>query len=564
MALFKTHTHTSSHRGGKSSGVAGVIFGLIFAAFSSIFIYLGVKTSVDDASRNQWPTAPCSIQKFNIKSRPNLDPPFQPKVKFTYEWENKQYTGSKVWPKKLGEEEFEELGELIEQVRNKQITQCYINPEKPNEAILVQEPHSIFGGVIFAIFGSIFGLIGISIAVYSLKSLTKKTKSVSKSPKSKGSVIAILFFGAFALAGFGVLIGVVIPMWKNYYSAKDWVPTNATVIWSTVRSHKGDDGSTYSVDIFYKYSVNGHTYKSNGYGLMGGSSSGRANKEAVVKEHPKGKSITCYVNPANPHQTLLKRELGWWAAFTLFPLPFIAIGAGGLGFALFGKSKSTKSSNSALRNVRAVQGKEPKIAHFKPTLKRWLWLLGSIAIAAFWNGIVSLFLFGELIPSWQRGDKDWFLTLFLTPFVLVGIGFILNIFYRFLACFNPAPNLTLAPGALTLTESATLKWNTLNGEHRVQDFTLYLVGEEKTTYRRGKNSHTETSVFYEEELFKSSDPRKIRRGELSIELPQELHPSWDGDHNSINWQLKVRGDISFWPDISDDYAIEVLPNNSQP
>ena len=46
--------------------------------------------------------------------------------------------------------------------------------------------------------------------------------------------------------------------------------------------------------------------------------------------------------------------------------------------------------------------------------------LGSLGICLFWNGIVSVFVV-KIIMDWRGGNGNWFETLFLTPFVLIGL-----------------------------------------------------------------------------------------------------------------------------------------------
>ena len=398
------------------------------------------------------------------------------------------------------------------------------------------------------------------------KSFRKKDKALSSKKKEKvGNLIMIPFFGIFGLAGFAVLIFFVIPMWTKYFDAQSWQSKTATVVWSKVRTHDGDDGDTYSADIFYKYNYGERVYKSNNVDLMGGSSSGRGGKQDKVKAHPPGKQITCFVNPDNPHDALLEREMGWWAAFSLFPLPFIVVGVGGLIWGL----KKKKKALSARAKLRKSKSRPDTSAYrsshrkeFSPRGKRIGWIFGVLFIAAFWNGIVSVFLC-QLIPTWQKGEPDWFLTLFLTPFVAVGIGMILHVFYRILACFNAAPILTLAPAEITLGQATQLKWKTLSGEHKLSHFAIYLVGEEEARYRRGTDTVTDTSIFYEQALIDTKDPRKVRRGEAEIVLPSDTMPSWKSSNNAIKWSLRVRGEISFWPDIKDNYEVTVLPTDTQ-
>jgi len=112
-------------------------------------------------------------------------------------------------------------------------------------------------------------------------------------------------------------------------------------------------------------------------------------------------------------------------------------------------------------------------------------------------------------------------------------------------------------------ESVQLKWKTLSGEHKLSHFAIYLVGEEEAKYRRGTNSVTDISIFYEQALIDTKDPRKVRRGEAEIVLPSDTMPSWKSTNNAIKWSLRVRGEISLWPDIKDNYEVTVLPANSQ-
>ena len=54
----------------------------------------------------------------------------------------------------------------------------------------------------------------------------------------------------------------------------------------------------------------------------------------------------------------------------------------------------------------------------------------------------------------------------------------------------------------------------------------------------------------------------MARGSAEIDLsslPSPIMPTWKGEHNRIKWSLRVIGDVGFWPDISDDYEIEILP-----
>lgn len=92
--------------------------------------------------------------------------------------------------------------------------------------------------------------------------------------------------------------------------------------------------------------------------------------------------------------------------------------------------------------------------------------LGLLAISLFWNGIVSVFvalalsstlhLLGVAVPEWfpapkmNQSDMGWgmtiFLWLFLTPFMLIGLGMILG----FLSCLGGRTEVRITPTGGTL------------------------------------------------------------------------------------------------------------------
>lgn len=553
--------------GQKANGGCGlIIFGVIWTVFCGFMFstaITGITSSKDDSA---WPSATCEIEYFEIVDSAKDDSPFSLRARYTYHWEGQQYTSTKVTLKESKQDDYIDLVDQLESYRRKELQQCFVNPENPSEAVLTPSFGFDWSSVIFSVVGACFTAVGIGMIIFGIRSKRKEKQELSsQADKEGGKAIIIPFFTIFALAGLGILFFVVVPMWQTYFAAKSWVETPATVIWSEVRTHRGDDSTTYSPDIFYRYSFERKIYKSNTRGLMGSSSSsGRSAKQAIVNAHPADKEITCFVNPERPHETLLERNMGWWAAFTLFPLPFAAIGIGGLWFTIRKKKKiSARSAASALRESPATNEYaspfRSKQAHkkFSPGKKRFFWLLGALAIAAFWNGIISVFIV-ESLADWKNGNIDWF----MVPFILVGLALLLHVFYRLLACFNPAPKLILLPGEIEIGSIALLKWSVANGGHKLNHFAIYLVGEEEARYRRGTDTVTETEIFYEQALIDTKSPREVSSGTAEIKLPLETVPSWKSTNNAIKWSLRVRGDIPLWPDISDNYDITVTATNS--
>lgn len=337
------------------------IFGLVWTAFSSIFLVIGLMSVVGGINRSGWRETPCQIGKFEITDDPGKDSPFETKVEYTYDWEGNSYTGENLRANDNADDNYEALGELLDQYRNGELTVCFVNPDSPGESVLVPISEDFWGGLAFAFAGGCFVAIGIGLIIASRKQKAFLTGQIPP-PKEKGGnaprAVLIPVFTFFGLAGFGVLFGVVIPQWNKFGEAKSWKATPGEVIWSRVKTHRGDDGTTYSADIFYQYEFNGREYKSNTVDLMSGSSSGRSSKQEKVDDHPPGTEITCYVNPEKPWQALLERDLGWWALFALFPLPFIAVGIFGWWY-LLRRGREEDETESKRSNPRRLRSRNP-------------------------------------------------------------------------------------------------------------------------------------------------------------------------------------------------------------
>jgi hypothetical protein len=164
-----------------------------------------------------------------------------------------------------------------------------------------------------------------------------------------------------------------------------------------------------------------------------------------------------------------------------------------------------------------------------------------------------------LIKDWGSGGFSWFPAIFLTPFVLIGLGLISAFLHQLGAFFNPRPVLHLDSGQPRLGTTMTVRWEIPAGAGRLKSLKILLRGEEVATYRRGTNSVTERSTFHETEILSTEMVEMMRAGRGSTRLPAESVPSWKSSNNRIEWTIAVEGSIALWPDISDTHCIEVLP-----
>jgi hypothetical protein len=385
---------------------------------------------------------------------------------------------------------------------------------------------------------------------------------MSNRNRTNNPAAGFAFFAIFALAGTVMFYLISYPMVSEFISSRTWQTVPCTIVSSSVKESTDDDGSTYKAAISYSYTYNNTNYRGDRYNFNIGYSSGSAGKQRIVDAYPVGLNTTCYVNPSNPNKSVLNNEFSPYLLLALFPLPFLAVGFGGL----LGKWRShspagasplrLSASHHTTKPQSAGTGDHPLKATLSPTAK----IVGCIGIALFWNGIVSIFLFTQLIPSFSSGKPDYILALFLTPFVLIGLVFIGAVFYFLMARTNPTPVVTISDALLTPGATTTVQWHLEgNNNRRVDAVSLILIGQEWTRYRRGTDTRTDTFIFYEKPVFISQSPAAISRNSVSLRIPEAVMHSFTSDNNKIEWYIKLHGTIKGWPDILQHFPITVTP-----
>ena len=104
-----------------------------------------------------------------------------------------------------------------------------------------------------------------------------------------------------------------------------WPLVLGKIITSQVQSHHGEDGTTYSADIEYSYTVNEKQFKSDVI-VIGGHDYG----SSAVERYPLGASVTVAYNPINPHQAVLEpgvesTEIQTWGISMMSGAFFMAV-----------------------------------------------------------------------------------------------------------------------------------------------------------------------------------------------------------------------------------------------
>jgi hypothetical protein len=262
----------------------------------------------------------------------------------------------------------------------------------------------------------------------------------------------------------------------------------------------------------------------------------------------------------------------------LIPLVFVLVGGGGIYFTrrsarwkqapsaggkwLPKQSRMPAEPTRRIAAIPAVSADEGPVV-LNPTVSPWVKLIGMIFVATFWNGIVSVFVF-QAIKGWQHGSPEWFLAIFLIPFVLIGLVMIGAIGYFFLALFNPRPVLTVSARAVRLGDALDLQWRMHGRTEVMERLRIYLEGREEATYRRGTSTSTDKEIFATIDLANVAGLADKRAGQCRVTIPANTMHSFESDNNKIIWRLKVHGTIRRWPDVNEEFPVALLPANSKP
>ena len=402
-----------------------------------------------------------------------------------------------------------------------------------------------------------------------------KQKDKSKAPKAPygnkqlKKVGPVLFGMIFVLVGMGVFCWLSVRPYIKTQRAKSWIEMPCIILSASVGMHEGDDSTTYSIDIIYQYTFEGMDYTCDDYNFIGGSSSGYDGKKEVVDRYLTMTAPVCYVNPDKPSEAVLQRNLTAGNAYGLFGLIFVFGGLAIIVGALKKKNHGGPDWLPAIKTNKEFRDNEytftqqtfdPKqeSIDLKPNRSQFGKFTFAIFFCLFWNGIVSIFLY-QVYNGFKSGHPEWCLTLFMIPFVLVGVGSIGFIIYQFLALFNPRYTLTLRPGQLYPGTAGVITWNVRGQVNRIGTLTIKLLGKEQATYHEGTDTHTSNNTFFEMELFKTLDTPDIAVGQIGFAIPEETMHSFEAENNKIIWCINFHGDIAHWPDIKHYYKITVSP-----
>jgi hypothetical protein len=274
----------------------------------------------------------------------------------------------------------------------------------------------------------------------------------------------------------------------------------------------------------------------------------------------------------------LTRDM-WFGAI---PVVFMLVGAGGV-IGTYRKKSGARSRFGVAADpepvpVREITGAVSPVAitssvdemsgpHvLKPAGSRLAGLIFFAVFTAIWNGVLW-FGFVPGISFFRRGSTgvfDWIQMLFLLPFLAIGLVLIGVVIYQWMSLFNPKTELTITPSTPALGGKLDLRWRLTGRTGVLRNLKIVLEAREEATYRRGTRTSTDRKVFFKLDAASASDMAEMTEGRASVTLPTDTMPTFKSDNNRIIWSLRVLGEIPRWPDLNEEFVIDVCPEANIP
>ncbi|MCU0978057.1 MAG: hypothetical protein MUF25_02700 [Pirellulaceae bacterium] len=204
-----------------------------------------------------------------------------------------------------------------------------------------------------------------------------------------------------------------------------------------------------------------------------------------------------------------------------------------------------------------------KLSYRLPVVQSPAWrLIFASVFGLIWN-ISSAVLAFFAMKSVLSGRPEWFLVLFMIPFVAVGAWLVRDFVRQMLIHTGIGPT-QVEISAHPLRPSAAFQVYVSQGGHlSMRSLTLSLVCEEAATCQQGTDLRTETKVVFDRQIFRQTDfpidPGMPFEHQCSVEIPVHAAHSFQSQHNAVNWKLVVRGEAESWPPFERAFPVIVYP-----
>jgi hypothetical protein len=536
-------------------GCGSVFFGVFFL-MGMLFVVLIVGEGIKHVEPWAWVETPCTIVSSEVQETGDDEKPYRPAARFRYEVGGRAFHGETIARGSGGTANYDKARDAAARYTPGTALTCWYDPDHPALSVLERRLPWIFLVVFFPLIFVAIGAIGLWATWRGEpESAESEITSISDSAgKGRGHRFMIGLGLVFAVVGAAVFTFLfAVPAFRTIEST-GWETRPCTIVRSTVRSWSTDDGTSYRGDVLYEYTAHGRVWRSNRVTFFSALASGRGEARAMRDRYPSGADLAAWVDPGDPTRSVLERDFRPKYLLGLMPLLFLIAG---VALMRYGWKQLHVGDERGIRTTDAERRSAGPVV-LKPQLSPIGKVMGTLFFALFWNGIVSIFVW-QAWKAWQSGRPDWFLSVFLIPFVLVGIASCAFVGHFALALANPRPRVTLQNGEPCLGDELRIDWRFTGRASRLTNLEIFLEGREEATYQRGTDTVTDREVFATLAMVDTGNDWEIPRGSATLAIPDDTMHTFTAGNNKIIWEIKVKGEIPRWPDVDQNFPVTLHP-----
>ena len=435
---------------------------------------------------------------------------------------------------------------------------CYVDPGDPSRAVLRQQvPWEALGFAAAALL--VGGGLWVSLAAARAARSGSRVSGQASAHEVPPDVVGRQTQRAHALvlclfsAGFftGVLPLVTLPALRAL-DARRWQPVPCRILHSDV--HLGSTGKKGTqLDILYGYAVAGTGYQSNRLGPVDEFLLTRADRHELLDRFPVGTTSTCYVNPGDPVEAVLTRELGPSHLVFLLAPPFFLLGSlyclchlAVSGFAAeaeaFGRRPQSDARTAFLRRRAS------------PVLGFLVSAFGALG----YNLLVSFFL-RALVQEWINGERDPVFACVCAVMVIAGVVLLLVALRHLRRLLRVPPFVWLSPAILHPGGTGGVRWRVLGRADRLRRVRITLEARQPSSRdQESRSLADEYAVVARVPVANTTNPDELADGDREFRLPGGAPPSEEhGLQGGVHWVLRVAVEKTRGGVHEEEYAVTV-------
>ena len=338
------------------------------------------------------------------------------------------------------------------------------------------------------------------------------------------------------------LIGAAFLDWAVMRS---WEEVPAELISVNLRLSQSSDSNSAQAQATYGYQYGGRRFTGSRVSLHKGSDSVGSFQKDTYRElsSHRGSTFRCFVNPKNPAEAVLYRDLRWelLGFYSIFLVVFGGAGFGFVAMGIFGGKKAKREAELKERHPEEPWKHNDAWATGKIVSTTKQVLVMSAIFAVVWNAISSPLWF--MIPEIVENENKLALLAFMFPVVGVGLIFwALRNFVRYKKFGESVFEMRTLPGVIGGPLAGTIQ-TTVNV--RPEDgFELTLSSVRIRQTGSGKNRSTQETVLWQKShvIARELLVFDLRRSAIPVSFGIPIDAKASDESNAddrLVWRLEV-------------------------